>query len=65
VDRTWSIDLASGTSSELDSEHLRKTFPQPGHYRVEINNWGGSPVNQADLALTFFDRDGKPGPAAG
>jgi predicted acyl esterase len=65
VDGTWSIDLASGTSSERDSEHLRKKFPPPGHYRLEINNWAGSPANQAGLKLTFFDRDGKPGPAPG
>jgi hypothetical protein len=65
VDGTWSIDLASGTSGELDSEHLTKTYPQPGHYRLEINNWGGSPANVADLKLTFLDRDAQPGPPAG
>ena len=55
----------SGTSGELDQEHLTKTLPSPGHYRLEINNWGGAPANSADLTFTFFDRDGNPGPPPG
>jgi hypothetical protein len=62
ADGSWTGDLSSGASGSLTEETMRVENLQPGHYRVEVHNWAGPPLNQVDLKITFFNSAGEPGP---
>ncbi|MQA59953.1 MAG: CocE/NonD family hydrolase [Actinophytocola sp.] len=61
ADGTWSEDLASGASGELNMEQFKTSRPQPGKYRVEVHNWLGAPATRVDLTLTYVNSAGEPG----
>ena len=60
-DGTGWQDIASGTSSALDSESLTGGRLGPGRYRIEVHNWAGPPGNQVSLSMTFSNSAGAPG----
>jgi hypothetical protein len=35
---------------------------QPGHWRIEVHNWAGPPMNEVALKITFFNQNGEAGP---
>ncbi|MBS3941913.1 MAG: CocE/NonD family hydrolase [Actinobacteria bacterium] len=62
-DGTWSGNLASGTSGDLDRESLSYSVPagiEPGTYRILVHNWAGAP-NQVEVEVTFTNAAGEPG----
>ncbi len=62
-DGTWE-DITSRASDSLSQELLKAGRLPAGHYRIVVLNWAGGP-QQVDLTLTFFNGEGKAGPAAG
>jgi uncharacterized protein len=62
ADGSWTGDLSSGASGSLSEETMRVENLQPGHYRVEVHNWAGPPLNEVSLKITFFNSAGQPGP---
>jgi hypothetical protein len=61
ADGTWGDDLASGTSSALDSETMQVGRLTAGTYRIEVHNWAGPPGNEVSVTATFFNSAGEPG----
>ncbi|HVM15923.1 MAG TPA: CocE/NonD family hydrolase, partial [Egibacteraceae bacterium] len=62
ADGSWSGDLAAGESPSTEDEALTHAGLPPGRYRLEVHNWAGPPGQPIDLVITFFNRDGEPGP---
>ena len=63
ADGSWGADLVSGASGATDKEELQAESLQPGRYRIEVHNWAGPPGTKVDLAISFFNQAGEPGPA--
>jgi len=61
-DGTWE-EVAAGESGEPDNEKLALELPQLGHYRLELHNWLMEPGKELAITITFYNKDGKPGPA--
>jgi predicted acyl esterase len=61
-DGNWSIDQSSGASSSLEDEQMQFENIQPGHWRIEVHNWAGPPMNEVALKITFFNQNGEAGP---
>ncbi len=52
--------VASGTSFDLTGESLSYLDPPPGDYRLQIQNWAGSP-NVVDYLIRFINSAGEVG----
>jgi hypothetical protein len=63
-DGSWGPTVTSGTDSSLESEQMQAENLQPGHYRIEVHNWAGPPLNEVALKISFFNQNGEPGPGA-
>ena len=63
ADRTWSGDLASGTSEPLTGEQMNMGRLTPGTtYRIEAHLWAGAPATSIVVKTTFFNSAGVAGP---
>lgn len=49
------VDVGSGTSGRLDGESLQVSAPQPGRYRLLVENWAGIPGMTVNLTATFYN----------
>jgi hypothetical protein len=49
------VDVTSGTSGRLDGESLQLTAPEPGRYRLLVENWAGAPGMTVNLKATFYN----------
>ena len=54
-DGSYSGDVASGTSGSLTDETLVLPKPPPGHYQLEVHNWGGPAANPVDITISFAE----------
>ncbi len=59
ANRTWSGDLASGTSGSLTGEQMNIGRLTPGAtYRIGAYLWAGAPATSVALKATFFNSAG-------
>jgi hypothetical protein len=60
-DGSWSGDLASGATGELNGDRMTTGRLPAGVYRIEVHNWAGPPANRVALSATFFNSAGEEG----
>ena len=63
ADGTWR-QLTAGESGRLTDELAVLERPEPGHYRLEVQNWAGLPATRVDITFVFVNAAGEPGEGA-
>ena len=62
-DGSWSEDLETGGTADLEIETLTAMDLEPGHYEIETHLYAGAPSTQVEVRITFFNSKDKPGSA--
>ncbi len=63
ADGSWAdASFQGGGNFDPAQETLTAEGLEPGHYRVEVHLYAGAPATAVDVAITFFNQLGEPGP---